>query len=72
MAMHLQLSCEELPYDLVSQAKTDELQDGCARDPWERLTSDNRKCSKRTLSRLLVVALRMYLTLHLLLFAQSM
>ena len=32
----------------------------------------NRKCFKRTLSRLLAVALRMYLTLHLLLFAQSM
>ena len=32
----------------------------------------NRKCSKRTLSRLLAVALRMYLTLHLLLFGQSM
>ena len=32
----------------------------------------NRKCSKRTLSMLLAVALRMYLTLHLLLFGQSM
>ena len=32
----------------------------------------NRKCFKRTLSRLLAVALRMYLTLHLPLFAQSM
>ena len=32
----------------------------------------NRKCFKRTLSRLLAVALRMYLTLHLLLFGQSM
>ena len=32
----------------------------------------NIKCSKRTLSRLLAVALRMYLTLHLLLFGQSM
>ena len=32
----------------------------------------NRKCSKRTLSRLLAVALRMYLTLHILLFGQSM
>ena len=38
--MNLQLSCEELPYDLVSLAKTDELPDGCARDAWERLTSD--------------------------------
>ena len=26
----LQLSCEELPYDLVSLAKTEELPDGCA------------------------------------------
>ena len=32
----------------------------------------NRKCFKRTLSRLLAVALRMYLTLHLQLFGQSM
>ena len=32
----------------------------------------NRKCFKTTLSRLLAVALRMYLTLHLLLSAQSM
>ena len=32
----------------------------------------SRKCSKRTLSRLFAVALRMYLTLHLLLFGQSM
>ena len=36
----LQLSCEELPYDLVSQAKTEELLDGCTRDAWERLTSE--------------------------------
>ena len=36
------------------------------------LAGINRKCTKRTLSRLLVVALRMYLTLHLLLFEQSM
>ena len=36
----LQLSCEELPYDLVSQAKTEELPDGCTRDAWERLTSE--------------------------------
>ena len=35
----MQLSCEELPYDLVSLAKTEELPDGCARDGWERLTS---------------------------------
>ena len=35
----MQLSCEELPYELVSQAKTEELPDGCARDAWERLTS---------------------------------
>ena len=30
--INLQLSCEELPYDLVSLAKTEELPDGCARD----------------------------------------
>ena len=35
----MQLSCEELPYDLVSLAKTEELPDGCARDAWERLTN---------------------------------
>ena len=34
------MSCEELPYDLVSLAKTDELPDGHARDAWERLTSE--------------------------------
>ena len=34
------LSCEEKPYDLVSQAKTEELPDGCTRDAWERLTSE--------------------------------
>ena len=38
--INLQLSCEELPYDLVSLAKTDELPDGYARDAWERLTSE--------------------------------
>ena len=38
--INLQLSCEDLPYDLVSLAKTDELPDGCARDAWERLTSE--------------------------------
>ena len=37
----MQLSCEELPYDLVSLAKTEELPDGCTRDAWERLTSDH-------------------------------
>ena len=36
----MQLSCEDLPYDLVSLAKTEELPDGCARDAWERLTSE--------------------------------
>ena len=36
----LQLSCEELPYGLVSLAKTDELPDGWTRDAWERLTSE--------------------------------
>ena len=36
----MQLSFEELPYDLVSLAKTDELSDGCTRDAWERLTSE--------------------------------
>ena len=34
----MQLSCEELPYDLVSLAKTEELRDECARDAWEKLT----------------------------------
>ena len=38
--INLQLSCEELPYDMVSLAKTDELPDGCTRDAWERLTSE--------------------------------
>ena len=38
--INLQLSCEELPYDLVSLAKTEELPDGCARDACERLTSE--------------------------------
>ena len=34
--INLQLSCEELPYDLVSLAKTKELPDECTRDAWER------------------------------------
>ena len=38
--INLQMSCEELPYDLVSLAKTEELPDGCATDAWERLTSE--------------------------------
>ena len=38
--INLHLSCEYLPYDLVSLAKTEELPDGCARDQWERLTSE--------------------------------
>ena len=38
--INLQLSCEEIPYDLISLAKTEELPDGCARDAWERLTSE--------------------------------
>ena len=38
--INLQLSCEELPYDLVSLAKTEELPDGFTRDAWERLTSE--------------------------------
>ena len=38
--INLQLSCEEVPCDLVSLVKTEELQDGCARDAWERLTSE--------------------------------
>ena len=36
----MQLSCEELPYDLVSLAKTDELPDACTRDACERSTSE--------------------------------
>ena len=38
--INLKLSCEELPYDLVSLAKTEELPDGCTSDSWERLTSE--------------------------------
>ena len=38
--INLQLSCEELPYDLVSLAKTDELPNGHVRDAWEKLTSE--------------------------------
>ena len=38
--INLQLSCEELPYDLVSLAKTEELTDGCTRYVWERLTTE--------------------------------
>ena len=38
--INMQLSCEELPYDLVSLAKTDELPDGCTKDAWERLSSE--------------------------------
>ena len=38
--INLQLSCEELPYDLVSLAKTEELPDGCAKLAWKRLTSE--------------------------------
>ena len=36
----MQLSCEELPYDLVSLAKTEELPARCTRDAWEKLTSE--------------------------------
>ena len=36
----MQLSCEELPYDLVSLAKADELPDRCATDAWKRLTCE--------------------------------
>ena len=39
--INLQLSCEELPYDLVSLAETEELPDGCTRDAWERLTGES-------------------------------
>ena len=38
--INLQLSCEELPYDLVSLAKTEEPPGGCARDAWEKLASE--------------------------------
>ena len=38
--INLQLSCEELPYDLVSLGKTEELPDGCTSDAWEKLTSE--------------------------------
>ena len=36
----MQLSCEELPYDLVSLARTEKLPDGCTKDAWKRLTSE--------------------------------
>ena len=45
---------------------------GQASLPFDISRAHNRKYFKRTLSRLLAVALRMYLTLHLQLFAQSM
>ena len=38
--INLPLSCEELPYGLVSLTKTEELPDGCTGDAWERLTSE--------------------------------
>ena len=38
--INLQLSFEELPYDMVSLAKTEELPDGWTRGAWERLTSE--------------------------------
>ena len=38
--INLQLSCEELPYDLVSLAKTEEIPDGYTRDAWEGLTGE--------------------------------
>ena len=38
--INLQLSCEELPYDLVSLTKTEDLPEGHARDAWERYTGD--------------------------------
>ena len=38
--INLQLACEELPYDLVSLVKTEELPDGCTRDAWEISTSE--------------------------------
>ena len=38
--VYVNLQCEELPYDLISLAKTDELTDGCTRDAWEKLTSE--------------------------------
>ena len=38
--INLQLSSEELPYDLGSLAKAEDLPDGCTRDAWERLTSE--------------------------------
>ena len=34
------MSCEELPYDLVFLAKTEELPDVYTRDAWEKLTSE--------------------------------
>ena len=40
--INLQLSLEELPYNLVPLAKTEELPDGCARNAWEKLASHRR------------------------------
>ena len=36
----MQLLCEEISYDLVSLAKTEDLPDRCTRNAWERLTSE--------------------------------
>ena len=38
--INLLLSCEEIPYDLVSLAKTEELPDGCTREAWVSFTSE--------------------------------
>ena len=46
--INLQLSCEKLPYDLVSLAKTEELPDGCARDACGMLKSKSYRTGRRT------------------------
>ena len=38
--INLQLSCDNLPYDLVSLANSEVLPDGCTRDARERLTNE--------------------------------
>ena len=48
--INLQLSCEELSYDLVSLARTEELPDGCARDAWERITVNMTSLKVKTRS----------------------
>ena len=61
-------------YELYEESgcDNDNIEDFVKGENKKNSKENNRKCSKRPLSRLLAVALRMYLTLHLLLFEQSM